>query len=327
MEYSVIVNGNIPMSKAHDLYHKNFKADDRFTYVKCPTITDVAQFITEHIANSNMVIIFYYFLQRDRITGQALDFIGRLDHNEVKAKIVFFTNDFWYHPGYTSYNNIVTKLYTPKNHYVISFAEDMAQLETFHRKDYSQYTNKFIFTNIWTAYDSAFVEFNTDPIIKIAVSGAASGHYPERQKMLSLNSPDIVRLPLAGYNEIAYTERLNKYICSFSSSPHVTNMTTMKRENVHLLVLKYFEILASGSLLLCPQTEQVYLNRIGIVDRINCVMCDMADPVPTIKYILSPDNRAEIHKIRQAGQALARSSLNSENKYRDIMNKLTQWLG
>jgi hypothetical protein len=95
--------------------------------------------------------------------------------------------------------------------------------------------------------------------------------------------------------------------------------------NTHLILLKYYEILASGSLLLCPKSEEKQLNNIGLYSDANCIICSMEDIEKIVSYITDEKNRGHIDVIRKAGQEHAINSLNGNIKYqqfREILGKM-----
>lgn len=149
------------------------------------------------------------------------------------------------------------------------------------------------------------LDFNNNPIQKILLSGAVSEHYPFRQYVSSLNDSRIIRHLHPGYNNryskdtkgvgSDYLKILNMYLCCFVDS--------LKYK---YLLIKNFEIAASGSLLLTDKAIESELNKLGFIDNETCIMCDTRSFLDKITYILNPINREEIDKIRLAGMKLAR---------------------
>lgn len=119
-----------------------------------------------------------------------------------------------------------------------------------------------------------------------------------------------------------YTTRLNKYICCFASSVYIKHFKDNQIHNIHAILLKVYEILASGSLLLCPKSEEPYLNEIGLFHKQNMFIIDMNNIDPTITFILSLNNRNLIDSIRKKGHEYAKNKLNSKLKYIEIKDKL-----
>lgn len=326
MDYHIIDIASIYNVKCHDLLNIHMKNSNRFTIFHMKTIAEFEEYV-ENNNNSNVVAIIYYCLQQYPITLPLMQKIASYDSTKLKLKILVLTYDYW-HNGFTKpYLNSIKFLHTPKNHYVHSFAENLEQLGLYHNVNYTPYKDKYIFLNLWSCYNSSFVKFNDNPIQKIAISGNKDRNtYSERHILTQKAKKDkrIVNLQFVRNNDLSYNERLNQYICCFSSSVRVRSIITRSRKyyNTHLIILKYFEILASGSLLLCPDTEEIQLNRFGIYNNINCIMTPMKSIDEKIDYILNPENREEIDKIRKAGQEIARTQLNSKNKFDEFLSVL-----
>jgi hypothetical protein len=149
------------------------------------------------------------------------------------------------------------------------------------------------------------LDFNKNPIEKIFVSGAVSEHYPFRQYVLSLGDYRIVQQSHPGYGNkydtyskgvgIDYTKTLNNYICCFVDA-----------SRYDYIMLKNFEIAASGSLLLTDISLEKHLNELGFVDNKTCIMCNQSSFLDKITYILDSKNREIIDTIRYNGMRLAR---------------------
>ncbi len=307
----------------HDIW-RFLKNDPNIEKVHCSSAQDLLEFIREHHHNPTICLLVYYYEHRDTFI---LDILDRVNEYKVfSMKLVFFTFDYWFRPD-NPYNDIRKIIYKAKNHHVITFARDLAQLEYLHGTDYAIFQN-LLFFNLWCCYASSFIPFNTNPINKICVSGTISPvAYPERMACIRLKN--VIRLPIEN-DEVRtpnnnYSKRLNMYRCCFSSAPHVIVEGIQKRVNTHLLVLKIFEILAAGSLLLCPDTEEPYLNAIGLVSFKNCIIADMNQLSTVIKYITR--YRRRIDRIRKEGQDYARKYLNSSVRYKQLLNILDRSFG
>jgi hypothetical protein len=196
----------------------------------------------------------------------------------------------------------------------------------FLNKNLEEYKKNVISWDMHNCYDNCFVKLNKNPINKILVSGCIVDNcYPERNKLINFNN---VCLKERGNdvwtNEKAYSEYLNQYICCFSSSNYPYNMTTCKTEYSGLILLKTYEILGSGALLLSPLTEKHRLAKIGLIEDVNCMFIDMSNDnkiQEKIDFILDSKNRQLIDNIRKKGQNHGRNNLNSRKKYK-ILKRL-----
>ena len=98
---------------------------------------------------------------------------------------------------------------------------------------------------------------------------------------------------------------------------------TYSRTNSHSILLKNFEILGAGSLLLNPLTEKPYLEKIGLIEDVNCMFIDMTNDKKIqdkIDYILDPKNRKFVDKLRKAGQNHGKKNFTSKKKFQEIKN-------
>jgi hypothetical protein len=276
--------------------------------------------IIKNLIRTTKDTIFIYWTNTPEMP-QLLNFISS---QNILCKILFLTFDFWPHKDWgknINHKNFVTNLFNAKNYSVITFADSIQQLNEMWDTSFERYKNHIIFRGLWYSYDKAFVEFNKTPINKIALSGNLSKvHYPERN-MMSLLPPSMITILVYNKNELTnngYTKRLNQYICCFASSVHVYHKRTNCYKNTHIILLKIFEILASGSLLLCPKSEEIYLKKLGLYSMVHYYLIDMENIHSMVEFILDIKNKEKIDSIRRDGQKYAKSTLNCENKYNEI---------
>ena len=186
-------------------------------------------------------------------------------YETIDCKIVFFTFDFWMR-GSPFLDTYVTEVLHTKNHYTITFARDIEHLNIFHNIAYSPARIRFM--NLWSVNKTSVMDFNHNPIKKILLSGQWHKAYPERKRLRELKSPHI---EVYEYNNRDtrtinnhYNLILNKYIACFYSSVYVKAKKGNKnRVNTHLILLKLFEILGAGSLLIVPNSEVEYISELG----------------------------------------------------------------
>ena len=108
-----------------------------------------------------------------------------------------------------------------------------------------------------------------------------------------------------------YNLKLNEYIACFSSSVYT---------NLNVILLKTYEILAAGSLLVMPITEEIYLQKIGLYNMQNCYLIDFTKDIQQqINNIFAKINTT--NKIRLNGYYYAKSNFTSFNKFIEI-NKI-----
>jgi len=170
------------------------------------------------------------------------------------------------------------------------------------------------------------ISFNKIPKLKIFVSGALSEVYPLRQYISSDSKFNtyVEKLCHPGYiqntsilkHQIVddkYYSRLNEYLCCFCDC--LTH---------GYIPAKIFEITSVGSLLLVEDKISSELNKLGFYDDINCIMCNNSNLLEKIQWILNPDNRNQVDKIRKEGMELTRRSHTTDNRvslFTDFLEK------
>lgn len=165
--------------------------------------------------------------------------------------------------------------------------------------------------------------FNKKPIKKICFWGKIDPTYQERVKLrrLKFNNVDIIPYKtFNGNNDYKrYLSRLNKYICCI-----VTGVNVFRNSAI---LMKYFEVLSTGALLIASKKDIVMMNKIGLVHAKNCFICNFDDNKnirQSINYIINPKNKNLIDRIRKKGYELGKK-LSATNKYNELQlfnNKL-----
>jgi hypothetical protein len=327
-------NYNIYNLKAHELLTIYFKEHYIILYLN---YEEIVNFLNINNLENNK-IIFYVDNKMDLYEINVMNYIK--SNNNIKSTIYFILFDWWKinFGGHENQNNFISNIFYANNYKVITFAYDVNQLNNFYNKDFNLYKNNILHINLWSSYNNSFSNFNNNPIKKILVSGQIYEiHYPERTQMLSLNNiehytynmNDINNNIINNNNNINnnninnYNTVLNNYIASFTSSVYIYNETEQKMVNTNMILLKTFEILASGSLLLMPISEDIYLRKIGIINKENCILLDFnKDLNEQISFILDVDNINYIDNIRYNGYLHAKNNLNSRNKFIEFQNIL-----
>ena len=306
--------------KSHDLPNIYFKKN--FEELQIYNDNEITNFIEKN-NNKNTFLIFY---NQDNIKMQ--DIYIQLskylnNFNNLKINIIFFLFDFWIigHPFNDKLNKII---YNAKNYKIIMFPL-IEELNFFHNNNYNLYKSNLITFPFWTSYNNSFINFNNNPLNKILVSGRITKHYPERNKIIKFNYTEILKYNMLDLNNNNnnYNNILNKYLCCFNSSVYVKQKNATKQYKINNLLLKTFEILASGSLLLMPLEDEKLLNKNGLYHNNNCYLIDLnKDDIfiqNEINYIMNINNRNEINKIRLNGQQFAKNNLNSEKKFNEFI--------
>lgn len=323
--YVILPENYVPLNeKSQDLITYYFKKYYNIIYLN---INNTKNFINKH-NNKNTRIIFYFNDDKNtdpKFYNFYLDIINFIhSKKDIKSKIFIFTFDFWLRgPG--CYKELITKIFIPNNYKVVTFAYNIQHLRKFINLE-DKYKNNIIYNNYWAAYKESYQPFNNNPIKKIFLSGVISYNYPERKILKKLNSNYIYEYKYnyqdVNKNNNNYNKELNKYIACTNSSVYVKNINN-KIENTHSILLKTFEILASGSLLIMPLIEEKYLNNIGLYHKKNCYLIDFNNYQELnyhIKYIIDDKNLNEINNIRKKGQNDAINIYNYTNKFIELNN-------
>lgn len=280
---------------------------------KCITPDTIGKILEKYDEKEN-VIVFYQHKSASIFKDNLTEYLK--NKNSVSFKFYLFTFDFW--------KSISKKQFQPKNFKVFTFAYNMKHLCNFlNLKKEKTWEKNYIFKNIWCCYNESILDINMNPINKLLISGARffrSGFgYKEREILHKLsNTNKNIISPGYNHNEInskqfTYNKRLNSFFACFSSSVYTNN------KNTHLIVLKTFEILGSGALLVMPKAEEEYISKIGLIHLKNCFLIDFNKNINyQINWILESKNRELFNKIRKEGQLHAKKNLNEYNMINEI---------
>lgn len=156
--------------------------------------------------------------------------------------------------------------------------------------------------------------FNNAPIARILISGRLRPDvYPFRQFMydLSKTNKNLEYLPVNFKYRIKtdkpeyiygkkYVDYLNKYLVCF---------TCEANKDTPYILIKFFEILGSGSLLLAwnPITKKNF-EELGFIDNVHYISVTMENIYQKINYVLDPQNRYLINEIRKNGYELLKNN-------------------
>ena len=169
------------------------------------------------------------------------------------------------------------------------------------------YKIKWLPHNVTTEFN---VELNMNPINKVLLSGAIDANvYPMRHKLYSYykTHPNLIdHLSFMGYSvkkhDIVgydYIKFLNKYIACF---------TCCLNKNTPYIVAKFFEISASGALLIAyDEYVKNELKQLGFIDGYNYISVDSDNLLQKIKWVTDINNKNDIDRIRINGYNLVKS--------------------
>lgn len=311
--------------KSHDIINIHLPKYCNTVYVNSNEAINFI--INNNNKNNNIILYHHFYVQSVNEHDFHVDIIKFLHSFEnILSNIVIFAFDWWRESSFRERprREHTELIFKAKNYKVIVNSQNLEQLNNFHNINYDEYKDNIIFNKFWSCYNLSNLEFNYAPINKLLLSGDTCGRYPERvylRKILSICNlidglPRTINQDSKNNN---YNKNLNKYIACFSSSVYVYNFSTNKLENTNLILLKTYEILAAGSLLVMPISEKEYVKEIGLIDNLNCCFINFneneQDVIEQINNILNLEN---INEIRKNGQKLAIEQLNSSNKFDEL---------
>jgi len=165
------------------------------------------------------------------------------------------------------------------------------------------------------------VGYNQSPENSILLSGAVSPHYPLRRQLKELHAERVYSIsyhPHPGYhcqydhpaNENVgrgYAERINRFRAAFTDSLIYG-----------YVVAKYFEIPATGALLVADDAVSGPLKDLGFTANEHYFPVSKENLEDGIKYVLDKANHEELDEIRRSGQELVRSSHKTSDRARHI---------
>lgn len=232
---------------------------------------------------------------------------------DYDIKISFFIDDI-HGGGKTRINRkrSLSRVINVFNTYAYAFHKYYFKIQYWYQKTKNPYfLTDYSGNLLWLPHSTRFTDipFNNKPIKKIIITGRLNKRvYPNRQIIYNFSKirKDIKYLkPNIGYRikisnnkkNLIYGKKfylyINQYLCGFTCD------LIPKRP---YLVAKHFEIMASGALLLAcnPNTKQ-YFQMLGYNDMEHYISCDPDNIEEKTNFILNPDNRELIDKIRKTG--------------------------
>jgi hypothetical protein len=274
-----------------------------------------ARSILEPFNQPGNVIVFYQ--QRDMTPFKNLLVTYLNSMKDVHFEFYLFTFDFWRPTQYARY-------FDAKNFRVFTPSMNIAHLNHFLLRNLSTFANNILFHPLHCCYNEAIMPPNPNPTMKLYVSGEHHPlHYPERACLhrLARRKTNIVAHPVHRADitsaEFAYNRRLHAHFACFASSVY------MRGENTHAILLKIYEILGAGALLVMPTSEGKFIKNIGLVNMVNCYLIDFRKPLsPQIDCIFA--NVAVFERVRAEGHRHARENLNEElliGRYKRVLGQ------
>ena len=163
---------------------------------------------------------------------------------------------------------------------------------------------------VWVPHSASpdfLLPFNEEPENAVLLSGAINKFYPLRQRMKALSkqrSYPIILHPHPGYHcgydyenndhvGRAFARLINQYRVAFTDSV-----------KYRYLVAKYFEIPATGALLLADDAVSESYRQLGFTEYVHYVPASSENIEERIAFVLDKSNRPQIDEMRRRGQEL-----------------------
>ena len=177
---------------------------------------------------------------------------------------------------------------------------------------------------VWAPHSASpdfMVPYNPKPENAIFVSGAYGNYYPLRDRIRELSQTGAYRIVChdhpgyyTGYdydrNEAVgrgYAMKINQYRAAFTDS-----------SKFHYVLAKYFEIPATGALLVADDSVSGPLSQLGFVDNENYIAASAENLEEKIRFVLDERNHEELDHIRRRGQELVWERHRSIDRARQI---------
>jgi Glycosyl transferases group 1 len=189
-------------------------------------------------------------------------------------------------------------------------------------KLYPELSSRKVFWVPHSASPDFMLPSNRSPKNSIFLSGAMNEAYPLRQQMLKLHEEgsyaiEYLRHPgyYCGYNYESnanigrgYARRIHDCRAGFADSvfPYA------------YLVAKYFEIPATGALLVADDSVSPHLQELGFEANRHYVPVSQKNLEEQIKYVLAASNKEELDRVRLNGQTLVQERHKTSDRARLI---------
>lgn len=163
-------------------------------------------------------------------------------------------------------------------------------------------------TAVWIPHSASpdfMLPFNDQPENAILLSGFLGGLYPLRLQLKDLQKRGraaIVHHEHPGYSENYDYERDSRIGAGYARTIHRFKAGFTDALTFGYVVAKYFEIPATGALLVADGTVREPLRQLGFIENIHYVPVSAENLEERISYVLDAFHNDEIESIRRQGQ-------------------------
>ena len=305
--------------KSQDFYYKYIKKNYKNIENKFLQNDSILTNFLDQNLDKKLKIVFFYMRSTNNLKYIKLIY---KKYSKSKNTFYFFSWDWWNIPSKSFLNfkskNIKFISVWPKNRNLINnLIYPLYKNSTNH----NDLDTRCLYFRLHSVYDKSIVKINNNPINKIGLAGALSDSrklfldsYKYRWFIKDNKYVEILKRDNGmKVNNNNFNKRLNNYLCNFTSSIHFLNVLTNKFQCINIALLKIYEILGSGSLLLFPLQEEDVTKDLGLINKKHYYLIDMeADLDSQFSYLLDPKNRNEVDEIRKNGQKFGIENLSSK---------------
>ncbi|HEV7744735.1 MAG TPA: glycosyltransferase [Pyrinomonadaceae bacterium] len=177
---------------------------------------------------------------------------------------------------------------------------------------------------VWVPHSASpdfMLQYNAQPDNSILLSGAVNRFYPLRQQMKALHANGAYAISyhdhpgyFTGYDYDndrsigrGYANTINRHRAAFTDSL-----------TFGYVVAKYFEIPATGALLLAENVLSDPLRELGFIENVHYVPVSQENMEEQIQYVLDEKNHEELDQIRRNGQKLVWDRHKTTDRARQI---------
>lgn len=192
------------------------------------------------------------------------------------------------------------------------------------KKRWNTYVNKYEFFPQFFAPFEYYKNLgvNAAPIMKCLLSGYINGSYPLRQYIDTIKHKDVIKLEHPGYESSKFSTE-HKFSLNYADELHRHFCCVATSSVFNIVVSKYSEIPASGSLLLATYTPD--LDKLGFIDGEHYVAVTKENFFEVLDDVLK--NRDKYEQILHAGRKYVLENFSELNRFEQFKRIVEELMG
>lgn len=171
------------------------------------------------------------------------------------------------------------------------------------------------------------LDYNPHPDNAILLSGVIDRHYPLREQLKHFHTQGGSRITYhchPGYH-CSYDHRTNQNVGRGYAKKINSHRIGFTDSAIYEYVLaKYFEIPATGALLLADDAVRAPLKELGFLEGVHYIATSKANLDEQVRYVLDESNHEQLDEIRRRGQQLVWDRHTTSDRARRINEVCTQ---